>query len=72
MKFKSIFIHLPALCILLTAFFLAICTYAYAQDFLYGDGLPDAPELSVRGEHVVGVHTLNLVNKNQIDLLNSK
>jgi len=46
--------------------------HAQTNDFLYGDPLPDAPELSTRGEYKVGVQTINLVNKNQVDILNSK
>ncbi|MEO9893681.1 dienelactone hydrolase family protein [Aurantibacter sp.] len=42
------------------------------QTILYGDQLPDAPELSKRGEHTIGVRTMQLVNKNQIDIINSK
>jgi len=42
------------------------------DDFLYGDPMPDAPELSARGEHTLGVRTLEMVNKDQIDILNSK
>jgi len=42
------------------------------QEFLYGDPMPDAPELSARGEHVVGVRTLDLIHKDQVDILNSK
>ncbi len=42
------------------------------QDFLYGDPLPDAPEFSARGEHRIGVRTLNLINKSQVDILKSK
>jgi len=53
--------------------FLFLGTTLTAQhEFLYGDALPDAPELSARGEHTIGVRTLNLVNKDQIDILNSK
>jgi predicted dienelactone hydrolase len=40
--------------------------------FMYGDALPDAPELAPRGKYGVGVKTLTLVNKGQIDILNSK
>ncbi|CAN5324865.1 hypothetical protein BH23BAC1_BH23BAC1_32350 [soil metagenome] len=40
--------------------------------FIYGDQLPDAPELSARGKFGVGVRTMDLINKNQIDVLNSK
>lgn len=43
-----------------------------ANSFIYGDDLPDAPELAVRGDYQVGVQTLQLVNKDQIDVLNSK
>ncbi len=42
------------------------------HEFLYGDPLPDAPELSIRGQEVVGVRTLQFVNKDQVDILNSK
>ena len=40
--------------------------------FVYGDALPDAPELSPRGEYKVGVRTLELVNKGQVDVLKTK
>ena len=54
-------------------FLLSAGTTLTAQhEFLYGDQLPDAPELSARGEHTIGVRTMNLVHKNQIDILNSK
>jgi len=42
------------------------------EEFLYGDALPDAPKLSARGEYKVGVQTFHLVNKGQVDILNSK
>ena len=42
------------------------------SDFVYGDLLPDAPELAARGKHAVGVQTIKLVNINQIDVLHSK
>ncbi|SFR59619.1 alpha/beta hydrolase family protein [Maribacter stanieri] len=45
---------------------------AQTQDFLYGDALPDAPELSKKGEYAVGVQTVNLINTNQVDILKSK
>jgi predicted dienelactone hydrolase len=41
-----------------------------AKPFVYGDPLPDAPELAARGEYSVGVQTLDLVNENQLDILN--
>lgn len=37
--------------------------------FLVGDALPDAPELAQRGSYGVGVQTLELVNKKQLDIL---
>ncbi len=40
--------------------------------FVYGDALPDAPELSARGDYQVGVRTLKFVHKDQVDILNSK
>lgn len=39
--------------------------------FIYGDALPDAPELAQRGDYKVGVRTLTFVNKGQVDVLNS-
>ena len=42
------------------------------EPFIYGDPLPDAPELSARGEYKIGVRTMNLVNKNQVDILKGK
>lgn len=44
---------------------------AQTSHFIYGDALPDAPELSLRGEFGVGVRTLELVNKDQLDIQNS-
>lgn len=40
--------------------------------FINGDVLPDAPELSRRGEYNVGVRTLDLVNKGQVNILKAK
>lgn len=58
---------------ILSLFIFLLCSLVTnAQEFLYGDPLPDAPELSARGDYEVGVRTLNLVNKGQIDILNSK
>ena len=45
---------------------------ATSTTFIYGDPLPDAPELALRGNYSVGVRTLTLVNKGQIDILNVK
>jgi predicted dienelactone hydrolase len=40
--------------------------------YINGDALPDAPELAARGEYPVGVRTIDLINKAQIDILKSK
>lgn len=42
-----------------------------AQEFVYGDPLPDAPELAFRGPYSVGVKTMQFENPNQVDILNS-
>ncbi|PJF21916.1 MAG: dienelactone hydrolase [Phototrophicales bacterium] len=46
--------------------------FAQDDDFIYGDLLPDAPELAARGEYGVGVRTLELVNPDQIDISNTR
>lgn len=54
--------------------FLSTFTFLFAQSpakpFVYGDLLPDAPELAARGEYSVGVQTLDLIHANQLDILN--
>jgi predicted dienelactone hydrolase len=49
-------------------------SFSYSQTaeeiFVYGDLLPDAPELADRGDYSVGVQTVDLLNKDQIDILN--
>lgn len=71
MKFRALLFSASLIAILFNG--LTISTVnAQTNDFLYGDQLPDAPELSARGEYKVGVQTVNLVNLNQVDILNSK
>lgn len=71
MKFRALLFLASLIAILFNG--LTINTVnAQTNDFLYGDQLPDAPELSARGEYKVGVKTVNLVNPNQVDILNSK
>jgi len=41
------------------------------SEFVFGDAMPDAPELAARGEYKVGVRTLEFINKNQPDVLNA-
>ncbi len=72
-------IKLPAsrFLLIISIFLLQACAtskapVADATTFINGDALPDAPELAARGEYSVGVRTLTLVNKGQIDILNSK
>jgi predicted dienelactone hydrolase len=58
---------------LLVVIGLLASTLSFAQTaFVYGDPLPDAPELAPRGEYKVGVRTLDFVNKGQVDILKSK
>ncbi|WP_396632552.1 alpha/beta hydrolase family protein [Maribacter sp. R86514] len=71
MKFRTLLFSASLIAILFNG--LTISTVnAQTNDFLYGDQLPDAPELSARGEYKVGVQTVNLANPDQIDILNSK
>ncbi len=62
------------LCILCAQMLFSKPLYAQksAPEFVVGDALPDAPALSPRGKYNVGVRTLNLVNKNQLDVLKTK
>jgi pimeloyl-ACP methyl ester carboxylesterase len=43
---------------------------AQNEAFVFGDTLPDAPELAARGDFNVGVRTLTLTHADQIDILN--
>ncbi|WP_339652969.1 dienelactone hydrolase [uncultured Maribacter sp.] len=71
MKIRPLFFTLSLIAFLFNGITITSIN-AQTKDFLYGDPLPDAPELSARGEFKVGVQTINLVNKNQVDILNSK
>ncbi|GAB5490048.1 MAG: hypothetical protein Phog2KO_02630 [Phototrophicaceae bacterium] len=42
---------------------------AQEDNFVFGDALPDAPELSARGDYSVGVRTITVTNPDQADLL---
>ncbi len=50
--------------------FSSIFSQTTSKTFIYGDLLPDAPELAPRGEYSVGVRTLDFINENQLDILN--
>lgn len=54
---------------LLTVPLAAAQTVAPAPLSVPGDLRPDAPELASRGQYAVGVRTLNLVNKGQLDIV---
>jgi len=60
--------------ILSTFLFLGSFCFIFGQTtdkgFVYGDLLPDAPELAARGAYPVGVRTMDLIHKDQIDILN--
>jgi predicted dienelactone hydrolase len=71
MKFTKLFLECMILHFFLTGISLS-CAQAQTTEFLYGDTLPDAPELSARGHYEVGVQTFNLINPDQVDILNSK
>ena len=71
MKIRPLLLSLSLIAFLLNGFAITSIN-AQTHDFLYGDPMPDAPELSARGEFKVGVQTINLVNKDQVDILNSK
>ncbi len=43
-----------------------------AETFISGDPLPNAPDLAARGTFGVGVRTMNLVHKDQVDVLHGK
>ncbi|MFN8344159.1 MAG: dienelactone hydrolase [Spirosomataceae bacterium] len=65
--------HFLILLALTGLFFVHVTNAQTAKDsFVYGDLMPDAPELSARGKYGVGVQTLQLVNKKQLDILHSK
>ncbi|WP_373516734.1 alpha/beta hydrolase family protein [Pricia sp.] len=69
---KSFFSSKCIVCFIVLALGASVLLQAQTRDFLYGDMLPDAPELSERGPHTVGVRTMDLVNPDQVDILNSK
>jgi predicted dienelactone hydrolase len=68
---KYVWVALFAI-LVLGAAFLAPKAPEPTDEFIYGDLLPDAPELAKRGEYKVGVRTLDLVNKDQWNILAAK
>lgn len=69
MKFIFSVVNIIAFSLLASTVILA---QADANPFIYGDALPDAPELAARGAYQIGVQTLKFINKDQVDVLNSK
>jgi hypothetical protein len=61
--------YLSLACFLISGMFLMSFGQQDEGSFIYGDMLPDAPELAARGSYKVGVRTIDLVHKNQIDIL---
>ena len=74
MKLIKQFNYIPLLIlVLLITGWSAITTKDIEQySYIFGDALPDAPELAARGDFGVGVQTIELVHKNQLDIVNIK
>ncbi len=70
------YFHLKLLASAILIFILNSCAgnknITAADSYINGDALPDAPELAYRGEYKVGVRTVTMVNKNQLNILQSK
>ena len=60
-------------CLLFLQVYFATNVLAQVNDnyFVFGDALPNAPELSARGTYKVGVRTLDFIHKDQVDVLKS-
>ncbi|MGC4038287.1 MAG: dienelactone hydrolase [Chitinophagaceae bacterium] len=70
---KCLLLRIGFACIVLLTFNSCNTTKsAQTTSFFNGDVLPDAPELAARGEYHVGVRTVELIHKGQIDILKSK
>jgi len=68
---KFVKIYFPIIVILLLSFRISpVIGQDDWDSFLYGDLLPDAPELAERGDYLIGVRTLELVHENQPDIAN--
>ena len=69
MKTRASFLFAPVIVLLSGLFSFVYCQFV-EKTFVYGDLLPDAPELAIRGDFAVGVQTIDLVHIDQIDILN--
>jgi hypothetical protein len=54
--------------LLIMSLFLGYGLQAQTSDFIFGDPLPDAPELAPPGDYPVGVRTIELVHEAQLDI----
>ena len=68
---RSLSLFFTSLLLLLISSSLPATAQATKDAFLFGDPLPDAPELAARGTYSVGVRTLNLVHPAQVDVLHA-
>lgn len=57
---------------LLACFIVFSAVAQTSSSFIYGDALPDAPVLAVRGDYAVGVRTATWTNNNQPDILKTR
>jgi predicted dienelactone hydrolase len=73
---KNLLLKHLFLCLGFILFSLASPVISLAQvadiQFVTGDPLPDAPELAQRGDYKIGVRTIEILHKDQIDILNSR
>lgn len=72
MKIKYSLSHLALFAVLLVGGAWMLSGPPEADPFVYGDALPDAPELASRGSYNVGVRTLELVNPGQPNIAKAK
>ncbi len=64
---------LAFVCLMVLLFAVGVTAQEEGEDtFIFGDLLPDAPELAVRGEFGVGVQTLELVDPGRVDVLSEE
>ena len=68
MNMRTTFLSIQTL--LIAGFFSLCFSQSEENLFVYGDLLPDAPELAGRGDYSVGVQTIDLIHNDQIDILN--
>ncbi len=72
MNFFLLNIRIKILILLFACVIAETSAQTVMQPFIFGDALPDAPELAARGAYPVGVRTLDFINNNQVDVLKSK